>query len=534
MKIVLKERLKTHKGITLIALVITIIVLLILAGVAIATLTGDNGIIAKAQQAKMQNDKAAAKEKVDLAIAASFDETGKIDLGQLKNNLNNIDGINPKVGDLTDESFPLEVTVDEIKVIIKKDGNGNYSTSFGDDENLAQAPTSWVKTTKTDSNWYSYNGDTVNAPKLVGKMTPIKYNLDLPSGANKTNKWANAITADGSMWVWIPRYAYQISTLYHQSSETGGKINIKFMKGTTDEAADGTTTWQNSSGQGNWNIHPGFEYSSTAPGLWVAKFEASQSDAGANTADYQSYTGGTSGVIKIQPGVNSWRNISVFDVYTKCLNYETSLNSHMMKNSEWGAVVYLAQSSYGKNAEVWINPNSNYLTGHAGTGKNVEVTLSTSEYNTTNGVQASTTGNVYGIYDMSGGAFEQVAAYVNNGSSYITDIGGQLATGESYTKDVYDGMADQFSDYERSISHYGDAVYEISERMENTGGIKSWFGFPISYPVVSAPFIVRGDVVYSKFTNGMFFFTASMGASQKDMGLSGADAYGFRPVLISL
>ncbi len=46
------------------------------------------------------------------------------------------------------------------------------------------------KTTKTDSNWYSYNGDIVNAPKLVGKMTPIKYNLELPSGANTTNKWA--------------------------------------------------------------------------------------------------------------------------------------------------------------------------------------------------------------------------------------------------------------------------------------------------------------------------------------------------------
>ena len=71
MKIVLKERLKTHKGITLIALVITIIVLLILAGVAIATLTGDNGIIAKAQQAKMQNDKANEKEQIDLAVLAS-------------------------------------------------------------------------------------------------------------------------------------------------------------------------------------------------------------------------------------------------------------------------------------------------------------------------------------------------------------------------------------------------------------------------------------------------------------------------------
>ena len=55
MKIVLKERLKTHKGITLIALVITIIVLLILAGVTIATLTGDNGILTKAQNAKEKN-----------------------------------------------------------------------------------------------------------------------------------------------------------------------------------------------------------------------------------------------------------------------------------------------------------------------------------------------------------------------------------------------------------------------------------------------------------------------------------------------
>ena len=49
MKNKLKEQLKINKGITLIALVITIIVLLILAGVTIATLTGDNGILTKAQ-----------------------------------------------------------------------------------------------------------------------------------------------------------------------------------------------------------------------------------------------------------------------------------------------------------------------------------------------------------------------------------------------------------------------------------------------------------------------------------------------------
>ena len=76
MKINTKERVKGKNGITLIALVITIIVLLILAGVTIATLTGDNGILTKAQNAKTQNDKVTVKEKVDLAIAASLDETG--------------------------------------------------------------------------------------------------------------------------------------------------------------------------------------------------------------------------------------------------------------------------------------------------------------------------------------------------------------------------------------------------------------------------------------------------------------------------
>ena len=130
-----KERVKSKKGITLIALVITIIVLLILAGVTIATLTGDNGILTKAQSAKTQNDKATVKEKVDLAIAASLDETGKINLEQLKANLNNVDGIKPIEEDLTDSSFPLEVTVDGTKVTITKDSNGKYSTIVGDDNN---------------------------------------------------------------------------------------------------------------------------------------------------------------------------------------------------------------------------------------------------------------------------------------------------------------------------------------------------------------------------------------------------------------
>ena len=81
--------------------------------------------------------------------------------------------------------------------------------------------------------------------------------------------------SDGSMWVWIPRYAYSITSGYHSS--TAGTIEVEFMKGLTNETSTGRTTLQNASGQGKWNIHPAFNYGRTVSGIWVAKFEASNS-----------------------------------------------------------------------------------------------------------------------------------------------------------------------------------------------------------------------------------------------------------------
>ena len=539
MKIVLKERLKTHKGITLIALVITIIVLLILAGVAIATLTGDNGIIAKAQQAKMQNDKA-AKEKVDLAIAASFDETGKIDLGQLKNNLNNIDGINPKVGDLTDESFPLEVTVDEIKVIIKKDGNGNYSTSFGDDENLAQAPTSWVKTTKTDSNWYSYNGDTVNAPKLVGKMTPIKYNLDLPSGANKTNKWANAITADGSMWVWIPRYAYKI-TYYTDSNYTTtsttktqyGKIDVAFVKyengqntflNSTDSGTITTDPTSQGAGTTNWLVHPAFVnnvnnggWDSELSGIWVGKFETT----GAKTTDSEGNV--TKVTISVLPGKSALTQMKIKDEYkyAKLATFgenisAQTLGSHMAKNSEWGVIVYLAYSKYGTNGKD-VKNNGFDSTG----GTTTQKSIYHSQY------EQSTTNNPYGVYDLRGCSSEDVASYVNyekshsdlsdNGGTELGDLyesGEERATSTKY-KTVYTASGTSESDsYNLALSKKGDAIFETST---TTSAFTSWNNgtgnivpsyFPYDYNI----FFIRGGDSTDSYS-GMFYFSGSNGGN---------------------
>lgn len=60
-----------NKGITMIALVITIIVLLILAGVSIATLAGDNGLLRKTGEAKEQTEKTALKEQLEVAVLSS-------------------------------------------------------------------------------------------------------------------------------------------------------------------------------------------------------------------------------------------------------------------------------------------------------------------------------------------------------------------------------------------------------------------------------------------------------------------------------
>ncbi len=238
---------------------------------------------------------------------------------------------------------------------------------------------SWVKTAGNDPDWYDYT----------------------------EKKWANAMTEDGSMWVWIPRYAYSITSGYHSSST--GNIDVEFMKGLTNETSTGRKSFDNVSGQGKWNIHPAFNYGTAVSGLWVAKFEASNG----------------SGKIKVEPGVQSWRSVTVNNIYTSCLNYNKTLNSHMMKNDEWGAVAYLSKSRYGKSAEVDRNGNSSYYTG-GGSG-NAYV----------NNVGQSTTGTVYGAYDMSGGAWEYVAAYVDNGDSNLTSYGSSLVNGDAKVKNVY-------------------------------------------------------------------------------------------------
>ena len=487
------------RGITLIALVVTIVVLLILAGITINMLFSNGGIFKVAGDAANVWNEATINEQESLSNITE----------QIENLVNGQVG----GGSGTEPEEPEKIPTD-----------GSFSEEKGvntpDLQDGALTPVKWVEA-PAGSGTYTMEETTANDPDWYNYGTTAE-----------TRKWANAITSDGSIWVWVPRYAYQISTNYHTNSETGGSINIEFLKGTTNEGAtEKQIVEYNSSTTSNFTkfpegyvIHPGFNYSSTASGLWVAKFEASRNNATSESV-------GSGNTIKIQPGVISWRDITINDIYTKCLNYDKDtlkdekLNSHLMKNTEWGAVVYLAQSSYGKNAEVWINPNSNFLTGQAGTGPSVSPTTSTSAYNSGNGPQASTTGNVYGVYDMSGGAWEYVAAYVANNNGSLTSNGASLVNGADYTKDMYTSNGDtQQGNYNANLSKYGDAVYETSNHYSSGNG--SWYSDYSYFPCSTTPFFVCGGCYSNTSGAGLFCF------SNVDGGVS--NGYGFRPVLIAL
>ena len=126
MKKILKER---EKGITLIALVITIIILLILAGVSIAMLTGDNGIITRANEASEKTKKSNAEEQVDIAVQGSYGTNGKINIDSLNDELKNIEGLKYKGKEISEtnkiESLPDKVNLDGNEIIINEDGSAN-------------------------------------------------------------------------------------------------------------------------------------------------------------------------------------------------------------------------------------------------------------------------------------------------------------------------------------------------------------------------------------------------------------------------
>ena len=126
---------------------------------------------------------------------------------------------------------------------------------------------------------------------------------------------------------------------------------------------------------------------------------------------------------------------------------------------------------------------------------------------------------------MSGGAYEYVAAYVNNGNSNLTTYGSTLVNAAVKYKDVYSkGSSDSYeTNYQVSTpnnKHYGDTVWETS----NSGsGTNSWYSDYSNFPSSHGPFFLRGGVYGDASNAGVFFFHSSYGYN--------TGGYGFRVVV---
>ena len=449
-----------------------------------------------------------------------------------------IDGsVNPSNQEVMNKSF-------EGKVTIEGSYDGTYTESIlnGTDPVLKDGliPVTIdndgvVKKADITKEWYSYtNKQWANAVILNDESKSYSNEEVIPEDNIE------------SYFVWIPRYRYQIfdNGMYYELSDSledkTQEIKVVFESRET-QLSKGTK-------KGDWLTHPAFT-SFDVNGIWVGKFETGYK----GSTDKTSAESNTNEPDKVQikPNVNSWRNIQVSNAFYSSYDYKRELDSHMMKNTEWGAVAYLQHSKYGSMNSVRINNNENYVTGYAATkeptcgisGTNEECNrYGTTEditrpYNTSTGYLASTTGNISGIYDMSGGAWEYVMGVMvdkegkpmsGRNSSYNSGFNGtfgcptcdsdssgltELTTGSDFPSDIryYDlyGYGEKQAIYGRRT--LGDATGEMgSFKIASFGTqnrqIGSWYSDEAWFVRHWEPWFKRGASCSDGSGAGVFAF----------------------------
>ena len=387
----------------------------------------------------------------------------------------------------------------------------------------------------TTKKWYSYQDKVwANSVILKDKSVAYKNGETIPESNIE------------SYFVWIPKYSYQLFDLGNYSSLTSisdkiQEIKIKFGTGNTSDSISGecTTPFSNNQGiagssgnckVGDYMTHPAFLAFDTL-GLWVGKFETGY-DGATSTTSAQVNIVDTSKII-IKPNVYSWRNITVGNAFKNSYDYKRDLDSHMMKNTEWGSVAYLQHSKYGSQASVRINNNKAYITGYAATieptlgyngGTSIEGNRNEStnlrvdgtytiNYLNSNSVVASTTNNYTGIYDMSGGAWEYVMGYTTGattvgGTSGVTNLYSNFFSNSSYSKywDKYTLTAE--TNYNNRI--LGDATGEMGpfgSEKDPDGGTRnksSWYKDYAYLVSSSTPWFARGGAWVNGIISGAF------------------------------
>ena len=341
-----------------------------------------------------------------------------------------------------------------------------------------EANSVWKKADKNNSQkdyrWYSYSSTGEYKGMWANAVTVKEANRQ--TYLNATPGTTISMDDITTMWVWIPRFNAVTPSNYNGGTkEKPNAIDVTFVK--QNETAIDAFTF------GNKELS----------GFWYGKFEIGGSLASSCTNE----TCNVSNIV-VKPNVSSLRSQKVSSFFYASRSMEQAGNSfgfvnsevdtHMSKNNEWGAVAYLTQSIYGRCTssttctEIGINNNSSYITGYgAPAGSSSSVTNGT--YNTALGKDASTTGTIYGIYDMSGGAYEYVMGVYNNAKS---SSGFNSLPDEKY-----------YNNYTGS-SYTGHALTET----------KKWYGDNDGFVSASYPWFARGGYYGAGGVTGVFYFSS--------------------------
>ena len=403
-----------------------------------------------------------------------------------------------------------------------------------------------VKKADLESEWYSYaNKNWANAVILFDENETYENGEVIPEEKIE------------SYFVWIPKYRYQLWDLGQYDSLTAideskaHEIPIIFGDyNTSDNVAGECTTPMESGATGNCQVgdymtHPAF-LSIPSTGFWVGKFETGYSDATTSTETEQNVNDASKVIIK--PNTYSWKGIQVANAFYTSYNYQRDLDSHMMKNTEWGAVAYLQHSAYGSETNLRMNNNSSFLTGaqanneptcgYTGTSEECNKYCNDGTCNTSypNSVLASTTGNISGIYDMSGGSWEYIMGVMldeegnpisGRNSMYNSGFNGtfgcptcdgdtsgltELTDGYSWPDSKYYDMyvyATNDRQYNRRI--LGDATGEAGPMysltyMSTTRNISSWYLDHAYFIMYARPFVLRGGAPNYGTESGIFAY----------------------------
>ena len=426
--------------------------------------------------------------------------------------------------------------------------NGSYPVLKDNLIPVIISNTGVVTKADTSKEWYSYEKKNwANSVILKDESVQYKNGETIPESNIE------------SYFVWIPKYSYQLFDLGNYSSLTSisdktQEINIKFGTGNTSDSKSGecTTPFENNQGiagssgnckVGDYMTHPAFLAFDTLR-LWVGKFETGY-DGATSTAKAQVNSVDTSKII-IKPNVYSWRNIAVGNMFKNSYDYKRDLDSHMMKNTEWGAVAYLQHSKYGSMTSVRINNNSANITGYAATveptlgyagetstaGNRIESTVLgvdatySVNYLNSKSIVASTTNNYSGIYDMSGGAWEYVMGYTTGattvgGTSGITSLYPNFFSDSAYSKYWDKYTSTERTDYNNRI--LGDATGEMGpfgsekDSDNNTRYKSSWYKDHAWFANSSGNLLLRGGGWHDGTSTGVFAFNGNSGGTNTNI-----------------